>query len=145
MTFEQRNTWWAAVLIPLTTIIYFVIVIPRAMRQPVSEVSWVTPMLWAIGVSIAGTIIGSIVSSIVTAIITRDDKMEADIRDKQIDRYGDRIAQGITAFGTAAVLVLTMLKLDHFWIGNTLFLIGAIGATWGAVAKIRAYHGGFHG
>lgn len=30
-------------------------------------------------------------------------------------------------------------------VGNALFLIGAIGATCGAIAKIRAYHGAFHG
>jgi hypothetical protein len=64
---------------------------------------------------------------------------------RAIDRYGDRLAQAITAFGAAIVLVLVMFEADHFWIGNALFLIGAMGATWGAIAKIRAYHGAFHG
>ncbi len=68
-----------------------------------------------------------------------------DVRDKEIERHGDRIAQAITAFGAAAVLALAMLEVDHFWIGNALFLIGAVGATWGSIAKIRAYRGAFHG
>lgn len=141
MTYGERNTWMYAVLIPVTSIAYFVVVIPRLLGQPASEVSWVAPMLWAIGASIVGSIIGSIVS----AIVARDEKTEEDVRDKQIDRYGDGIAQAITGFGAAGVLALTMFEVDHFWIASSIFLMGAIGATWGAVAKIRAYRGAFHG
>ena len=84
--------------------------------------------------------------SIAAGIANRGElESKEDVRDKQIERYGDRIAQGIMGFGAAAVLVLAMFEADHFWIGNTLFLIGSIGATWGAIAKIRAYHGAFHG
>lgn len=141
MTFEERNTWLAAFLVPLSTLAYFAVVIPRLLRQPASEVAWVGPMLWSIGAVIVCTIVGSIVS----AIVTRDVKAETDVRDREIDRHGDRIAQAIMGFGAAAVLVLAMLRVDQFWIGNALFLIGAVGTTWGTVAKIRAYRGGFHG
>lgn len=140
-TFEERNTWWMAVLVPVTSLAYFAVVIPRLWRQPAAEVAWVTPMLWAMGITFVGTILGSIVS----AMFARDSHTEADVRDKQIVRHGDRIAQGVMGFGAAAVLVLAMLRADQFWIGNVLFLLGAIGTTWGAIAKIRAYRGAFHG
>jgi hypothetical protein len=146
MTFGERNTWVSAFILPATSIAYFAVVLPRLRDQPASEVSWVAPMLWAIGASIVGTIVGVIVVSIAAGIANRGVlESKEDVRDKQIDRYGDRIAQAIMGFGAAAVLVLAMLEADHFWIGNTLFLLGAIGATWGAIAKIRAYHGAFHG
>ncbi len=146
MTFGERNTWVSAFIFPATSIAYFAVVLPRLRDQPASEVSWVAPMLWAIGASIVGTIVGVIVVSIAAGIANRGVlESKEDIRDKQIERYGDRIAQAITGFGTAAALVLVMFEVDYFWIGNTLFLIGAIGATWGAIARIRAYHGAFHG
>ncbi len=146
MTFGERNTWVSAFILPATSIAYFAVVLPRLRDQPAAEVSWVAPMLWAIGASIVGTIVGVILVSIAAGIANRGVlESKEDVRDKQIDRYGDRVAQGIMGFGTAAVLVLTMLEADYFWIGNALFLIGSIGTTWGAIAKIRAYHGAFSG
>ncbi len=104
------------------------------------------PMLWAIGATIVGVIAGTILVSIAAGIANRGVlESKEDVRDKQINRYGDRIAQAITGFGAAATLVLVMLEVDHFWIGSTLFLLGSIGATWGTIAKIRAYRGAFHG
>ena len=146
MTFGERNTWVSAFVLPATSIGYFAVVLPRLRDQPASEVSWVAPMLWAIGASIVGTIVGTIIVSIAAGIANRGVlESKEDIRDKQIGRYGDRFAQAITGFGAGAVLVLVMLEVDYFWIGNTLFLFGAIGAMWGAIAKLRAYHGAFHG
>jgi hypothetical protein len=144
MTFGQRNAWVSAFVMPTASIAYLAVVLPRLRDQPAAEVSWVGPMLWAIGATVVGTIVGTILISI-TAAIANQGVLESkeDVRDKQIDRYGDRLAQAVTAFGTAAVLVLVMVEADHFWIGNALFVIGSIGATWGAIAKIRAYHGVF--
>jgi hypothetical protein len=146
MTFAERNTWVSAFVLPATSLAYFAVVLPRLGDQPASEVSWVAPMLWAIGAGIVGTIVGTILVSIGAGIANRGVlESKEDVRDKQINRYGDRIAQAVTGFGTAAVLVLVMFEVDYFWIGNALFLLGAIGATWGAIAKIKAYHGAFHG
>src|SRR4029434_2600735 len=124
MTFGERNTWVSAFILPATSIAYFAVVLPRLRDQPASEVSWVSAMLWAIGASIVGTIVGVIVVSIAAGIANRGVlESKEDIRDKQIGRYGDRIAQAITGFGGAAVLVLVMFEVDYFWIGNALFLI----------------------
>jgi hypothetical protein len=146
MTFAERNTWVYAFILPATSIAYFAVVLPRLRDQPAADVSWVVPMLWAIGASVVGTIVGTILVAIGAGIVNRGVlESTEDVRDKQIDRYGDRIAQAITGVGAAAVLVLVMFEVEHFWIGNALFLFGSIGATWGAIAKIRAYHGAFHG
>ena len=145
MTFGERTTW-VSVVAPAVAIGYFTVVLSRLREHPAADVSWIVPMLWAIGASIIGTIVGTIVISIGAGIANRGVlESKQDIRDKQIERYGDRTSYAITAIGTAAVLVLVMLEADHFWIGNALFLLGSIGATWGAIAKLRAYRGAFHG
>jgi hypothetical protein len=145
MTFGQRNAWVAAFVTPVAAVVHLAVVLPHLRDQPASEISWAGPMLWTIGATLLATIAGSILLSIVAAVVHRDVESEGDVRDRQIDHHGDRLAQAVTAFGAAGVLVLAMLEADHFWIGNALFLFGSIGATWGAIAKIRAYHGAFHG
>jgi hypothetical protein len=112
----------------------------------VAEVSWAVPMLWTVGATMVGTMVGVIVVSILAGIANRGVlESTEDVRDKQINRYGDRLAQAVMAVGAGVVLVLAMFEVDHFWIGSALFVIGSIGATLGAIAKIYAYRGTFHG
>ena len=51
----------------------------------------------------------------------------------------------LTVVYYAVALVLAMLEVDVFWIGNTLFFIGAVGATVGTIVSIVAYRGVFRG
>jgi hypothetical protein len=146
MTSAQRDAWVSAIVVPAAAIGYFAVVLPRLRDQPAAEVSWVAPMLWTIGATIVATIVVTILVSIGAAIANRGVlESKEDVRDKQIERHGDRLAQAVAAFGAAGILVLTMFRLDHFWIGNALFLICSIGAALGSIARIRAYHGAFHG
>ncbi|WP_062130934.1 hypothetical protein [Demequina aestuarii] len=149
MTVEERAVWVYLAVFLTTSIAYAAVVIPRALSQPIEEVSWVVPMLWAIGVSIAGTIVGSILAAIGAAIGLavrgRDPEIElgSDERDKAIERLGNRATYGVVSAGMLAVLVLAMLDADSFWIGNAAFAAGFVGACVEAVVKIRAYRRGF--
>jgi hypothetical protein len=145
MTLTEGSRWAFLVLVIVASAIYGFTVLPQLATTDAADIGWQIPMIWAIGIQVVGTIVLSIVIAIVNGIVTRRQPEDADVRDKQIERYGDRIAQGIMAFGSAGVLVLTMLELDWFWIGNALYLAGAVGAVIGAIASIRAYHGVFRG
>lgn len=145
MTVTEISRWALLVLVIATCAGYAFTVFPQLAERDAGEIGWQIPMIWAIGIQMVGTIVLSIIMAIVAGIITRREPENADVRDKQIERHGDRIARAIAAFGCAAVLVLVMLELDWFWIGNALFAIGAIGAMAGAIASIRAYHGVFRG
>jgi hypothetical protein len=141
MTLDERSTWAYGILMPLTTIAYFAVVLPQLSSGGPSQVQWQVPMLIAVAVIILGTIVGTIISAIVSGIISRgvDTEFGSDIRDKEIDRHGNRIAEVVTGLGMAVVIVLAMLDVDTFWIGTAAFSIGAAGATWGAVVKLRLY------
>jgi len=149
MTMEERAVWVYLVVFLATSITYFAIVIPRAVEGPIEDVSWVVPMLWAIGISIVGTIVGSIVAAIASAIGLaargRDPEVElgSDERDKEINRLGSRATYGVVSAGLLAVLALAMVDADTFWIGNVAFLAGFVGALVEAFVKIRAYRRGF--
>lgn len=145
MTIGERTTWCYGILVILTMTAYFAVVLPELAGKPASDIAWQAPMLIAIGVVIVGTIVGTIVSTIAAAIISRDPHEETDIRDKQIDRHGERSTLAVTGFGIATVLALAMFEVDQFWIGSALFATGAIGSIWGSVVKIRAYRNSFRG
>ncbi|MFW2512755.1 hypothetical protein ACNI3K_03155 [Demequina sp. SO4-13] len=149
MTMEERAVWVYLVVFVATSVAYFVVVVPRALSQPIDEVSWVVPMLWAIGISIGGTIVGSILAAVGSAIGLaargRNPELElgSDERDKQIERLGNRATATVVSTGMLAVLVLAMIDANTFWIGNAAFLSGFVGALVEAFVKIRAYRRGF--
>ena len=145
MTLTEGSRWAFLALVIVASTVYGFTVLPQLSTTDAADIGWQIPMIWAIGIQIVGTIVLSILIAIVSAIITRREPENADVRDKQIERYGDRIAQAVMAFGGAAVLVLVMFELDAFWIGNALYAFGALGAVIGAIASIRAYHGVFRG
>ncbi len=148
MTAEERSVWVYLAVVIITSTAYFVVVIPRAVSQPIEDVSWITPMLWTLGFSIVGTIVGSIVGAIGGAIglairgIDPKGQLEGDMRDKDIKRLGDRRGAMISGGAMFGVLVLAMIGADLFWIGNLVFLAGTIGAFVETITKIIAYRRG---
>jgi hypothetical protein len=149
MTVDQRSVWVYLAVVTITSTAYFAVVIPRALNQPIEDVSWIAPMLWAIGVSIVGTIVGSIFGSIGGAIglairgIEPKGQLEGDLRDKDIKKLGDRRSALVSGGAMFGVLVLAMIGANLFWIGNLVFLAGTVGAFVEGVTKILAYRRGF--
>jgi hypothetical protein len=144
-TTDQISRWASLTIIATSSVWYFATVLPQLERHSAAEIDWQVPMLWAIGASVVGSIVLAIVFAIVAAIVTRREPENGDIRDKQIERHGNRIAQAIVAFGSLGALVLAMLEVDVFWIGNALFFVGAVGAIIGTIVSLRAYRGVFRG
>jgi hypothetical protein len=66
-----------------------------------------------------------------------------DERDREIDRFGERIGNWLVIAGSITALVLAMALADHFWIANAIFLGGMAGAIASSVTKIAAYRGAF--
>lgn len=66
----------------------------------------------------------------------------SDVRDREIDRRGQRASFGVLGAGFGAALVLAMVDADTFWIGNALFLFGTVGAIVETTTKILLYRRG---
>ena len=66
-----------------------------------------------------------------------------DERDREIDRFGERVGNWLFVVGAIAALVLAMTRADHFWIANAIFLGGIAAALISSMTKIAAYHGPF--
>jgi len=149
MTTDERAAWVALVLTPATVIWYFAVVLPQLGGTPASDIGWQVPMLWSFGVNFVGTIIATILvtmgAGIVAGVRRQVFDTGSDVRDRDIERAGGRVALAVASGGLLVALILAMLELDVFWIGSAAFLVGAVGAVAGSIVQVRAYRGYAHG
>ncbi len=150
MTVNERAVWASLVTVAVSSGAYVALMLSRLLSRPVTEISWVAPMLWTIGLSIVGSIVLTIVITIGAQVrrpdgcsATSRDEVTSDVRDREIGQRGGRASTGVVSVGLGAALVLVMLDAHRFWIGNLLFLFGAVAALVETTTKIRLYRRGF--
>lgn len=139
MAFVEKSNWVVLVVAVLTLITYGGTIVGQVLSKPVAEIGWVQPMIY----SIVGFIGLNIVGNVIAAASNPKEADKKDQRDKEIDRFGERIGNYLIIAGSCAALVLTMVAADRFWIGNTIYLAGILAAVGSSVTKIAAYHGPF--
>lgn len=149
MGMDERAAWVQIFAFAATTIAYLVVVIPRVATQPIDEVEWVVPLLWAMGLSILSVIVGSIIAGIGGAIgltirgLDPDAELASDKRDKDIARHARLRTYWATPVVALGALILAILDVDTFWIGSFIYVVTSIAAIADAVVRIRAYRRGF--
>ena len=139
MAFLEKSNWVVLVVGVPTLLIYLVLVVPQMVNEPIAEVDWVPPMIFAI----LGFIVANVLGNVVAAASNPGEADKNDERDREIDRFGERLGNWLVIAGSIAALVLAMTKADHFWIANAIFLGGIVGALLSSVTKVAAYHGSF--
>jgi len=139
MAFLEKSNWVVLVVGVPTLLVYLVVVVPQLLGQPIAEVAWVEPMIATIVVFVVANILGNVVA----AASNPREADRNDERDREIDRFGERVGNWLIVAGSIAALVLAMARADHFWIANAIFLGGLAGALLSAATKIAAYHGPF--
>jgi len=168
MTMNERTVWAYLASVVITSGIYLTLMVTRLLSGHVGEISWVGPLLWTIGASVLGTVvliviltIGSTIAGTIARTIRHAITSErlghphqaptpvveidtiSDARDKEIDQIADHALVGVLGAGFVGALVLAMLDLDTFWIGNLLFVVGTVGAIVETITKIRLYRRGW--
>ena len=138
MSFEEKGTWVYLVVNVVTYAAYLSIILRRAENIPLTEVSYVSTMLWAIGIAIALSIVGHIA----VAIAKPSEADKRDVRDKDINRFGEYIGGIVLGVSMLAPFGLAMAEGDHFWIANAIYLAFVLSALTGSVVKIVAYRRG---
>jgi hypothetical protein len=139
MSSEEKQSWIYVVVGVLVPLVYFATVLSKVPGTDVATISYVWPMLTAIGVGIGA----SIVLSIMAAIISPREAGKTDVRDKEINRRGEYVGFYVMSVAAIVPLGLAMAKAEHFWIANALYLAFVLAALASAVVKIVAYRRGF--
>ncbi|MFF2387506.1 hypothetical protein [Agromyces sp. NPDC058104] len=139
MSYEEKGTWQYLVIAVVGYAVYLSLVVPQfAGGAAVGEVDYVPAMLWTIG----GAILAAIVLRIVVEVVVPSDSTRGDVRDRDIDRFGDRIGNWLVVAGALGALVLAMLETEWFWIANVVYLCFVLSAIVSSVARLIAYRRG---
>ncbi len=139
MAFLEKSNWVVLVVAVATLATYGTWTLTQALGKPVAEIEWVQPMIY----SIVAFVVLNVVGNVIAAATNPKEADKHDQRDKEIDRFGERIGNYVLIAGAIAALVLAMAAADRFWIGNAIYFAGILAAVGSSVTKIAAYHGPF--
>ena len=139
MSYEEKGTWVYLVVAVVGSTVYLSLVLPQLLGgTPAEQIDYVPAMLWVIG----GAIVASIIGRILVEILSPSESTRGDIRDKEIDRLGERVGSSFVVIGALGALVLAMLDADGFWIANTVYLCFVLSAVVSSITKLVAYRRG---
>jgi p-aminobenzoyl-glutamate transporter AbgT len=143
MSYEERNAWVFAGVSILTGIYYLSTMLGGDPSVPLVARDWKTAMLTTIGGGIVVTIVLSIAVNIVFGIVSGDTKTTSDIRDRQINRFGDYVGHSFVIIGAVGALILLMLDMPSFWVAQAIFLGFFASGCLSSIARIASYRFGF--
>ena len=138
MSSEEKGLWVYLVANVLTFSAYVAIVLGQVGNRPLTDIDFVPTMLWAIGIAIALSIVGRIL----VEIATPSDTHTADVRDRDIGRFGEFFGGSVLAVAMVVPFVLTLARFDHFWIANAIYVAFALSSFAGTTVKLVAYRRG---
>ncbi|RXZ70932.1 hypothetical protein [Agromyces albus] len=139
MSYEEKGTWVFLVVSVAGYGVYLALVLPQLLNgTPVGEIDYVPAVLWTIG----GSIVGAIVLRILVEIVVPSGSTRGDVRDKEIDRLGERVGNAFLVIGALGALVLAMFEAGYFWIANAIYLAFVLSAILSSVTKVVVYRKG---
>jgi hypothetical protein len=140
MGYEEKESWIFLLVLVVAFGCYSAWLIVQVLSIPLTSISYIVPMLLAIG----GVIISTIIGNILITITNMRDTNKTDQRDREIRRYGDYSGQFLVNIGGLAAIIMCMFEVGHFWIAHTIYFafVGAAFIT--SVVKILAYRRGFY-
>ncbi|MFF2277200.1 hypothetical protein [Agromyces sp. NPDC058126] len=139
MSYEEKGTWQYLVIAVVGYAVYLSLIVPQlAAGVAIGDVDYVPAMLWTIG----GAIVVAIVLRIVVEIFAPSDSTRGDVRDRDIDRLGERVGSWFVVAGALGALVLAMLEAEWFWIANAVYLCFVLSAVVSSVTRLVAYRRG---
>jgi hypothetical protein len=147
MSNEEKGQWVYLVVILATYAVYLVIILGQLGGTAPADIDYVPTMLGAIGIGIGLAIVGRIAVEIGGRISDEmaglGEGQDADIRDRDIGRFGEYVAGTVLGVGMIVPFLLTLAERDYFWIANAMYLAFVVAAVVGTVVKLVAYRRGF--
>jgi hypothetical protein len=138
VSYDEKGTWVYLVTSAGAYAVYLAIIVGRLASTPAAEVPYVSVLLWTAGASILANIVGRVL--VETA--SPSDSRRADVRDRDVNRFGEYASRWFLVAGAAAALVMAMAKVDYFWIANVIYLGFVLWAVAGSALKLLAYRRG---
>jgi hypothetical protein len=135
MTHEQKRVWIRLVIAVAAYVTYVVTILTRADGRALPDVPYAGTLLW--------TIVAAVSVGLVAEVVLRGVGSEAsrvkDVRDREIERFGDATGQSFVAIGSLAAMLMAMARWDQFWIANVICLCSVVALVLSSIAKIVMY------
>jgi hypothetical protein len=138
MSYEEKGTWVYLVASVGAYVVYLVIVLGRLQGAPVAEVSYAWVLLW----TTIAAVVASTVGRTLVETASPSDSRRADVRDREIHRFGEYASRWFIVAGAAAGFFMALAKWDYFWIANVIYLGFVLWAVVGSAVKLVAYRRG---
>jgi hypothetical protein len=110
----------------------------RSADTPLVDVAYAAPLLVLLGAGIAA-MIGV---HLVLGLRAGEEGRHPDVRDREIEHFGERIGQSFLVIGAVAALLMALADWDTFWIANTIVLGFFFSAVLDLTARLVAYRRG---
>ncbi len=138
ISFTEGVQYAGLALSVLSMLAYLGIILTRIFTDDVSvtKVAWQGPMLLV--VAIGGALYGI---GYGTARLLHKGPVE-DVRDKEIQRFGDSINGGLIGLTVAVSIVLLALNVEPFWVAQNLFLGSWFASLVSSAGRVAAYREG---
>lgn len=138
MSYEEKGTWAYLVTSVAVWIGYVVVLLRRADGGSPADVPYVAPLLWAVGISVLANVLGRVAFEIVRP----SESHRADVRDRDVARYGDYVGGLVLSVLVAGVLALALVEAPHFWIANAIYAAFVVQVVVSSVVRLVAYRRG---
>jgi len=138
MSYDEKGTWAYLVASAGAYLVYLAIVGDRLAHTPAEQVVYVSVLLW----TSAASVLASVVVRTLIETARPSDSRKSDVRDKEINRFGEYASRWFIVAGAGAALIMAMVKVDYFWIANVIYLGFVLWAVVGSAVKLVAYRRG---
>jgi hypothetical protein len=138
MSYEEKGSWVYLVTSAGAYAVYLVIVLRRLASTPVAEVPYAWVLLW----TTVAAVVASTLGRTLVETARPSDSRRADVRDKEISRFGEYVSRWFIVAGAAAGFFMALARWDYFWIANVIYLGFVLWAVVGSAIKLVAYRRG---
>src|SRR5215813_11536121 len=138
MSYEEKGVWAYLLSSASAYVAYVAIVVPRLFHTPAAHVSYLVPLLVT---TLASVLVSTVVRSGLE-VARPSESRKADVRDRDIARFGEHASRWFVVGGAAAGFLMALARWDYFWIANVIYLGFVLWAIVGSVVKLVAYRRG---
>src|SRR5215813_2927789 len=118
MSYEEKGVWAYLLSSASAYIAYLAIVVPRLFHTPTAHVSYLLPLLVT---TLASVFVATVVRSALE-VARPSDSSKADVRDRDIARFGEHASRWCVVGGATAGFIGALNHWDYFWIANVIYL-----------------------
>lgn len=118
MSFQEKSTWAMGAITIAVYAGYFAVLLGRVGEGSVSEIDYQPLML----TTVLALVVLAVVSHILIAAANPREADRTDVRDREINRFGEYVGGYVLAAGALAALAMAMIEVQYFWIANAILL-----------------------